>query len=261
MAAAFPKSSDRKARALTAVILSAMVLAGCAGSPSADEAAPAAEYDPWETMNRRIYNFNVAVDKATLKPLAKGYKTVMPRFARRGITNFFDNLTTPRSSLNNFLQGKPKRGAKEFGRFLVNSTMGLGGLINITDIDGWARYDETFSQTFAVWGLPEGPYLMLPILGPHSVLDATALPLDYYTDLQRSYKTTSVRDKLYFLRLVDARHRLLAADKFLDDSEDPYIAFREAYLQNREYQIHDGDPPVEEDYYEFFDDEEFSEDE
>jgi len=235
----------------------AALLAGCAGSQTAVEESPTTEYDPWESMNRKVYNFNVAVDKATLKPAAKAYNAVMPRFARRGITNFFDNLTTPRSSLNNFLQGKPKRGLKEFGRFLVNSTMGVGGLINITDIDGWNRYDETFAQTFAVWGLPEGPYLMLPIIGPHSVLDATALPLDYYTDLQRSYKNTSVRDKLYVLRLIDARHRLLTADKFLDDSKDPYIAFREAYLQNREYDIYDGDPPVEDDYYEFFDEEEF----
>ena len=257
----FAKSSLGRARKLTLLVLSTSLLAGCATNPPAGEELPATEYDPWETMNRKVYNFNLAVDKATLKPVAKGYKAVLPRFARRSITNFFDNLTTPRSSLNNFLQGKPKRGAREFGRFLVNSTIGLGGLINITDIDGWDRYDETFSQTFAVWGLPEGPYLMLPFLGPHSVLDATALPVDYYTDLQRGYRNTSVRDKLYLLRLIDARQRLLTAEKFLDDSEDPYIAFREAYLQNREYQIYDGEPPVEDDYYEFFDDEDFSEEE
>lgn len=251
-------SSLNRARQLP-LLLSCALLAACAGNQPAAPKSERAEYDPWEPMNRRIYNFNVAVDKASTKPLAKGYKAVTPQFVRRGITNFFDNLTTPRSSLNNFLQGKPKRGFKEFGRFLVNSTMGLGGLINITDIDGWNRYDETFAETFAVWGLPEGPYVMLPIMGPHSVLDAVALPVDYVTDLQRNYRNTSVRDKLYVLRLVDARQRLLAADKFLDESEDPYIAFREAYLQNREYEIYDGDPP-DDDYYEFFDDEEFGDD-
>ena len=239
------------------MLLTCSLLAACAGNQPAADEADRAEYDPWEPMNRRIYNFNVAIDKATTKPLAKGYKAVMPRFARRGVTNFFDNLTTPRSSLNNFLQGKPKRGFKEFGRFLVNSTIGLGGLINITDIDGWARYDETFSQTFAVWGLPEGNYLMLPIIGPHSVLDATALPFDFYTNILEQYENTSVRSKLNVLLIIDARQRLLAADKFLDESKDPYIAFREAYLQNREYEIYDGDPPVDEDYFEFFEDEEF----
>ena len=239
------------------VLLGCGLLAACAGTQPAADESDRAEYDPWEPMNRRIYNFNVAVDKATTKPLAKGYKAITPRFARRGVSNFFDNLTTPRSSLNNFLQGKPKRGFKEFGRFLVNSTMGLGGLINITDIDGWARYDETFSQTFAVWGLPEGNYVMLPILGPHSVLDAAALPFDFYTNILEQYENTSVRSKLNVLLIIDARQRLLAADKFLDDSKDPYIAFREAYLQNREYEIYDGDPPVEDDYFEFFDDEEF----
>lgn len=254
------KPSLDRARALLPLIIAAALLAGCAGNPT-DEESPSAEYDPWEATNRKIYNFNVAVDKATLRPIARGYKAVMPNFARRGITNFFDNLTTPRSSLNNFLQGKPKRGMKELGRFIVNSTMGIGGLINITDIDGWARHDETFSQTFAVWGLPEGPYLMLPILGPHSVLDATARPFDYYTNLLERYDNTAVRDKLNILTIIDARHRLLTADKLLDDSEDPYITLREAYRQNREYDIFDGDPPIEEDYYEFFDDEEFSDDE
>ena len=98
---------------------------------------------------------------------------------------------------------------------------------------------------------------MLPILGPHSVLDASALPFDFYTNILEQYENTSVRDKLNVLLIIDARQRLLAADRFLDDSKDPYITFREAYLQNREYEIYDGDPPVEDDYYEFFDDEEF----
>ena len=244
-------------RCRTLVLLSFVMLGACAGNQPAADPDNRAEYDPWEPMNRRIYNFNVAIDKATTKPLAKGYKAVVPQFARRGIGNFFDNLTTPRSSLNNFLQGKPKRGFKELGRFLVNSTMGLGGLINITDIDGWSRYDETFAETFAVWGMPEGNYVMLPILGPHSVLDAAALPFDFYTNVLEQYENTSVRDRLNVLLIIDARHRLLAADRFLDDSKDPYIAFREAYRQNREYAIYDGDPPVEDDYYEFFDDGEF----
>ena len=249
----FMPSLLHRARTSALVIVVASLLTACAGNPSGNAELSDPEADPWETMNRRVYNFNEAIDKVSTKPLARGYKAITPTFARRGVSNFFDNLTTPRSSLNNFLQGKPGRGFHELGRFVVNSTMGLGGLINIADIDGWARYDETFSQTFAVWGLPEGPYVMLPILGPHSVLDAAALPFDYVTDLQRNYNNTSVRDKLYVLRLVDARHRLLTADQFLEESKDPYITFREAYLQNREYQIYDGDPPVDDDFYELDD--------
>lgn len=238
------------------------LLAACATNPGAEDAPASAEYDPWESMNRKLYKLNVVIDKTTLRPLAKGYRAVTPIFAERGISNFFYNLTTPRSALNNFLQGKPGRGFSELGRFVFNTTLGVGGLFDIASMGGMDRYDETFSQTFAVWGLPEGPYLMLPIVGPHSVLDATAIPFDYYSDFQVHYDDTSVRDKLYVLRLVNARARLLTADGFIEESQDPYIAFREAYLQNREYQIYDGDPPIEDDYYEFTDeefmDEEFS---
>ena len=247
----------KRTLSLALVVMASALLTACAGNQPAAEKSERAEYDPWEPLNRRVYNFNVAIDKVSVKPLAKGYKAITPRFMRRGVTNFFDNLTTPRSSVNNFLQGKPKRGFTELGRFVVNSTVGLGGLINITDINGTERHDETFSQTFAVWGVPEGPYVMLPIFGPHSLLDAASLPFDFYTNLLERYENTSVRSKLNVLLIIDARQRLLAADRFLDDSKDPYITFREAYLQNREYEIYDGEPPDEEDYYEFFDDEEF----
>ena len=117
------------------------------------------------------------------------------------------------------------------------------------------RYDEDFSQTFAVWGVPQGPFVVLPVLGPHFLLDAAVLPLDFYSDLQPHINDTSVRDKLYVLRIIDRRQRLLAADVFLDESQDPYITLREAYRQNREYLIYDGDPPIEDEYYEIFDEE------
>jgi phospholipid-binding lipoprotein MlaA len=254
-----------KAPLLALLILVVGPLSGCSSTPAADGAPESASYDPWEPMNRGLYRMNVAVDKATLRPLAKGYRAVTPNIAEHGISNFFDNLTTPGSALNNFLQGKPARGFSEFGRFLFNSTLGVGGLFDVAGAGGMDRYDETFSQTFAVWGVPEGPYLMLPFLGPHSLLDAAALPFDYYTDFQAHYDNASVRDKLAVLRLVSVRARLLSADGFLDESNDPYIAFREAYRQNREYQIYDGDPPVDDDYYEFMDgefmDEEFMDEE
>ncbi|MCH7821793.1 MAG: VacJ family lipoprotein [Proteobacteria bacterium] len=254
MAQQAQQSSVHKALWPLALLLIAGQLAACATNPQNDDESPSAEYDPWEPMNRKVYGLNVAIDTISTRPIAKAYKKVMPPFARRSVSNVFDNLTTPRSALNNFLQGKPARGFNEIGRFLFNSTIGIGGLIDIATLGGMERYDEDFSQTFAVWGLPEGPYIMLPIFGPHSLLDAVSLPINIYSNLQVHIDDTSLRDKLYGLRLIDARQRLLAAGKLLDDSQNPYITIRESYLQNREYKIYDGDPPLE-DFYEFFDDE------
>jgi phospholipid-binding lipoprotein MlaA len=192
--------------------------------------------------------------------VAKGYKKVVPSPLRKGVTNFFSNLTTPRSALNNFLQGKPKRGFNELGRFLFNSTLGLGGLIDIAKAGGMERYDENFAQTLSVWGVPDGPYIVLPLWGPNMASDLFALPVDYYSDIWTYYDNSSVRSKVWGLRLVDLRHRLLSVDSMLDESTDPYITVRESYIQNRDFRIYDGDPP-EEDIYEdelfdeFFDDE------
>lgn len=221
------------------VIAASCMLAACAGNQVADERAA---YDPFESFNRKMYELNKKVDRATLKPLAKGYKNFVPGPIRHGFANVFANFGVPRSALNNFLQGKPKRGFSELGRFLFNSTLGIGGIFDVATAGGMERYDENFSETLAVWGLPEGPYLVLPIFGPHSVLDATALPVDYYSDLN-THLTSGVKDRLYLFRLVDARARLLTAETLLDKSNDPYISLRESYRQNREFKIYDGEPP------------------
>jgi phospholipid-binding lipoprotein MlaA len=230
-----------------------VLLSGCTTTGGVD-------YDPLEPMNRKVHSFNMALDKAVLRPLAKGYKKVVPSPLRKGVTNFFSNLTTPRSALNNFLQGKPKQGFNEIGRFLFNSTLGLGGLIDIASAGGMERYDENFAQTLSVWGVPDGPYIVLPLWGPNMTSDLFALPVDYYSDIWTYYDNSSVRSKVWGLRLVDLRHRLLSVDSMLDDSADPYITVRESYMQNRDFRIYDGDPP-EEDIYEdelfdeFFEDE------
>ena len=218
------------------------------------------EVDPYEDFNRKMFALNRFGDKIIYKPFGKAYKAVIPSFARKGVNNFFDNLTTPRSALNNFLQGKPGRGFNELGRFLFNSTLGIGGLFDIAAKGGMERYDEDFSQTLAVWGVPDGPYVVIPIWGPRTVLSTASIPVDFVTDLQRQIGDTSVRDKLYILRLIDTRSRLLTTEEILNKSQDPYIAYREAYLQNREFVIHDGDPPVDEDFY-YFEDDEFGEEE
>jgi phospholipid-binding lipoprotein MlaA len=214
------------------------------------------EADPWEALNRSVFSFNTNVDKVTTKPLAKGYDKIVPGPVRKGVSNFFSNLTAPRSSLNNFLQGKPARGFSEFGRFLFNSTLGIGGLFDVATAGGIEERREDFGQTAAVWGIGDGPFVMLPMLGPQTLRDAILMPLDIFTTPLYHYDNTSARDKLYGLRLLDLRYRLLTADKFLDDSEDPYVTLRESYLQNREYEVYDGDPPIDDDFFDEFLDEE-----
>jgi len=244
--------------ALVALIAS---LAGCATAPSGgSDAAPVrAEHDPLEPLNRSLYAINDAVDRVTLKPIARGYKAVVPEFARRGVTNFSRNLFTPRSAVNNFLQGKPGPGFSELGRFIINTTLGIGGLIDIATAQGMPVYDEDFGQTLAVWGIPEGPYLFIPILGPNTLLDAASIPIDIASDPLYHYDNSSVRDKVYVLRLIDLRMRLLTAETLLEDSKDPYLTLRESYLQNRRFQVYDGSPPStdEEDdlFEEFFEEE------
>lgn len=232
---------------LAALAVAALV-AGCASSASR------VEHDPWEPLNRGIYQFNDFGDRVLIKPIAKGYKKVVPSFMRRGVSNFYDNLATPSSALNNFLQGKPKRGIDDVVRFVFNSTLGIGGLFDLASASGIEEYDEDFGQTFAVWGVPSGPYVVLPFMGPSTLRDAFGRPLDTLADPLYHHEEKNVRDKLYILRAIDLRHRLLAAEGLLEDSQDPYITLRESYLQNRNYVIHDGDPPVDDDFYDDFED-------
>ena len=240
-----------RAKAQLAATLAAFVaLAACSSQNVSN-----VEHDPWEGFNRGIYGFNDATDRVLLKPIARGYRTVVPGPARRGVGNFFSNLSTPSSSLNNFLQGKPGRGLNDLGRFLMNSTFGVGGLFDVASSAGLEATDEDFGQTFAVWGMGDGPYVVLPFLGPRTLRDTVAMPFDFAADPMTYYDNTSVNDKLRVLQIIDLRARLLAADALLEESNDPYITLRESYLQNREYQIYDGDPPLDDDFYDEFDDE------
>jgi phospholipid-binding lipoprotein MlaA len=238
-------------RSVIFIALTVIFFSGCSSIPAAppDQRSPA---DPWEPLNRQIHGFNTGLDKVTLKPIAKGYQVVIPRFIRTGIGNFSSNLRTPLNIINQFLQGKGKNGLSETGRFLANSTFGLGGLIDVATDMGLERKNEDFGETFAVWGVPDGPYVVVPILGPRTLRDAMAIPLNFLADPLFHYDNASVRDKIYFVRLVDVRERLLSADKLLEGSTDSYLTIREAYLQNRHYLIHDGSPPEDEDFYEDF---------
>lgn len=241
-------------RARVTSLSAILVISACASVPQEH----LTDSDPWEAANRSLFTANVVVDNATIKPLSKGYRKVIPGPVRKGVANFFQNLTTPRSILNNFLQGKPGNGSSELARFLINSTIGIGGLFDVATAGGLEEYPEDFGQTAAVWGVPPGPYLMLPLLGPQNLRDALFLPLDILADPLFHYDRASVRDRVYGLRMIDLRYRLLAVDELLEDSKDPYVTLRESYQQNREFEVYDGDPPEDDDFFDdFFEEEEF----
>ncbi len=259
-----PNSVDRLPvfvlAALVCLQLGACATSGTATDKSQPERSPA---DPWEPLNRSIDNFNGAIDRVSLRLLAKGYQKVVPSFMRRGVTNFSRNLRSPLNIINHFLQGKPGDGFGQTGRFLFNSTIGIGGLIDVAAAAGLEQKNEDFGQTLAVWGVPDGPYFIVPFWGPRTLRDATMIPLNFLGDALIYYENTSVRDKIYLVRFIDTRARLLPASAQIRAAYDPYIALREAYLQHRRYVIYDGDPPEDDDFYdEFLDDEdEFLEEE
>ncbi len=238
--------------ARASIVLAALLVSACASNPDFKPSAP--DTDPWEKLNRSIYTFNDTVDRYSTKPIAKGYRAVLPQFMRTGVTNLSNNLREPRSALNNLLQGKPGRSISDLSRFVINSTAGVAGLIDWATMAGIERYDEDFGQTLAVWGVPDGPFVVIPILGPSTLRDAIALPIDIVTDAGYWIDSSSIRDKLYILRTIDLRYRLLTAERFLEDAKDPYITIRESFLQNRQFQIADGNLPEDEDPYADFED-------
>jgi len=243
-------------RFLGTLLFAALLSGGCASAPAGDPV----DHDPWEAMNRGLYSFNQGLDKISFRPLAKGYVKVIPAPVRRSVTNFSRNLSTPGSVINNFLQGKPADGIQELGRFVVNSTFGIGGLFDVASLDGLEPNQEDFGQTAAVWGIPPGPFVMLPFFGPRTLRDAVTLPLDIAADPLRYYDDDTIRISLWLLRLTDVRARLLPLEGLLQDSPDRYVTIRESYLQNREFEIYDGDPPVEDDdefYDEFLEEEDY----
>ena len=235
------------------LLFAGLLLAACAAGPDR------VEHDPLEPANRGMYKVNDALDRVLTRPIAKAYNAVVPRPVRQGVTNFSQNLMTPSSSLNNFMQGKPRDGAGELLRFVINSTVGIGGLFDIAARSGIEPRTEDFGQTAAVWGVPNGPYVMLPFRGPSTLRDAVLMPLDILVDPLYHVDDSSVRDPLYVLRIINLRARLLSLDELLEDSADPYITLRESYLQNREFEIYDGDPPSDDDdlFDEFLEDEDY----
>jgi phospholipid-binding lipoprotein MlaA len=205
--------------------------------------------DPLESYNRAMFSFNDGVDKAILKPVASGYKAVMPDFARSGVTNFFGNLGDIWIGINNILQGKVGAGVSDFGRFAVNTTLGIFGLFDVASNAGLDKHNEDFGQTLGRWGMGSGAYVVLPILGPSNVRDGVSLlAVDWQGDPLSYVSNVPTRNELYGLRLIDTRANLLDVGQLAEDAAlDHYSYIRGAYLQRRRSLIYDGDPPREAD--------------
>jgi phospholipid-binding lipoprotein MlaA len=226
-----------------AIVLAIMVLgmtAGCASTPRDPEARD--PYDPFEPLNRKVFAFNMAADRMVLQPVARGYDNVMPRPVKSGVANFFDNLATPIWALNHLLQGNLAEAGRQTGRFLLNSTAGVLGLMDVagnTRNGGIEKKRASFDQTFGKWGVPSGPYLMVPLLGPNTVRSGVGAYARYRTDIIWNYldDERSIRDKLVVLDVIDTRRRLLPLDRMIERAPDPYIFVREGYRQRVEFEI------------------------
>lgn len=220
------------------ILTLALLLAPLAGAaePPPRERNPA---DPWEAINRPIFTFNDYADRYVLRPVAKGYQRVAPRFVEEGVSNAFNNLGEISNVLNNLLQGKFIDSASDGGRFVINSTVGVLGFFDVASRWGLEPHDEDFGQTLGRWGVGPGPYLVVPLLGPRTVRDATAGFAESYTDpVLQGVNHVPTRNQMLGLRVVDVRAQLLAADELI--TGDRYIFLRDAYLQRRQFLVNDG---------------------
>lgn len=230
-----------------AVTLGAVALAALTGCATVQSPDPR---DPWESVNRTVFEFNDGVDKVVLKPVATAYQDVVPSMVRTGVGNFFGNMADAWSLVNNVLQAKPEAALSSFWRVAINTTMGLGGVLDPATEMRLEKQREDFGQTLGYWGVPAGPYVVLPFLGSFTLRDAAALPVDWY-----GYPLSQMNDKgwmygLTALGIVDVRARFLEAGDLLDAAAlDPYTLRREAHLQRRVHRVDDDSSATPEERY------------
>jgi phospholipid-binding lipoprotein MlaA len=225
------------------VMVLTLLLGACAHTGGMDERA---DVDPWEPFNRSMFEFNEKMDSAVIRPVAEGYRKILPAGIRKGVGNVFLNLGEPTTIVNDILQGKFNQAGHDFFRFVVNSTFGLLGWFDLATPMGLERNQEDFGQTLSVWGVPQGPYLVLPLLGGSTVIDAVGLiPASLYTDPRTMGGYTIETLAILSLNVVDTRARLLGASRVEELQLDPYVFRRETYLQRRMQLVYDGDPPPE----------------
>lgn len=218
------------------------ILAGVSMLPFAANAAT--EDDPWEGVNRVIFKFNDTIDKYALKPIAQGYQFITPQFLEDGIHNMYRNIGDVRNLANDVLQAKPHAAGVDTARVLMNTIIGVGGFFDVGTKMGLQRNDEDFGQTLGYWGISSGPYVVLPLLGPSTVRDAAGIYPDNFVQPYRYMNDIPARNMAIGMYVIDTRASLLSAEKMI--TGDKYVFIRNAYLQNREFKVKDGQ--VEDDF-------------
>ncbi len=236
----------RKRLKVTAVTMLIVVMTGCASTNGYNDPR-----DPIEGFNRVMFEFNEILDKVLMKPLAKGYRAIMPSPVDKGITNFFSNLDDIGSAINNLLQFKLKRSASDVGRVVVNSTIGILGFIDVASNMNLEKTGEDFGQTLGYWGIGHGPYIVLPIFGPSGARDVVGSIGDWFTDPVVHMEPVRVRNTTYALRAIDKRADLLGASDVVEEAAlDKYEFIRDAYIQKRANDVNDGDVMLDDDLIE-----------
>ncbi|SPD66016.1 LIPOPROTEIN VACJ-like [Cupriavidus taiwanensis] len=231
-------NAPRHIRNLMATAAAAAALAGCATGPTANPK------DPLEPFNREVSKINEDFDKGIMRPVAELYADYTPTPVQRAVENFFSNVSDVYSAVNNLLQGKPTRAAEDTMRVAMNTVLGIGGLIDIATPAGLPKYKEDFGQTLGVWGVPAGPYLVLPLFGPSTFRDTAGMLVDRQADPSAYFYPVSLRNSLVGVRIVAGRAQLLGASNLLEQAAlDKYSFLRDSYLQRRQYLIYDGNPP------------------
>jgi len=243
------QANTRPAGGTAAALCALALLGGCATVANPDPR------DPWESYNRGMSTFNDTVDGAILKPVALAYTQALPQFVRTGVSNFFNNLSDVWSFANNVLQAKPEAALSSLWRVVINTTIGLGGVLDPATDMRLQRYREDFGQTLGYWGVPPGPYVVLPVLGSSTLRDTVALPADWYGQPTQYLSDTAVRNSLFVMQLIDTRSRLLEVGDLLNAAAlDPYAFRRDAYLQKRLNDVYDGNPPQSQERYDLDED-------
>jgi phospholipid-binding lipoprotein MlaA len=233
----------------TTVLLAicAVLFAGCATTRTSDSGIN--PIDPNEETNRKFYNFTDTIDRNLLAPVADVYIKYIPDPMVRSIGNFYDNLAYPNVILNDFLQGKVRQGFQDSLRFVVNSTVGLGGFFDVAAPMGLPQHDEDFGQTLGVWGVNTGSYLFVPLIGPSTYRDAPGIPVSVFSNLlfyAGTFASSAIVGPVTVLSIIDRRARLSGPMRIRDQAAlDPYLFVREGFLQQRKHLIYDGDPPPE----------------
>jgi phospholipid-binding lipoprotein MlaA len=227
------------------LLCASFALGGCATAPHSNP------QDPLEPLNRATYQFNSVLDKAVLRPVAKGYNAVVPEPGRMMVSNFFSNLDDVVVTVNDLLELKVLRAAQDAGRFVVNSTVGLAGIADVATAVGLEKHNKDFGQTLGYWGVGNGPYLVLPLFGPSSVRDGIGLWADTRTGLLRRVSNVDARNEAWATNLVEKRASLLSTERILEEAApDRYAFIRDAYLQRRQGQIDEDNPQHKKKKYE-----------